>query len=176
MYHSFKTLLLGFAGLFAFHHPALSQSNNPTVTDYLFPVVECIEPPQDLTQTPLDGFSDAILRVPRAYFSTYSSESTVNVIPYGLGFGNFFTFGPQVYFGQTQHFIPGYDKAAFGVTLYAASGADKWNNTGFPAYRWALHGNSVSIPPPTSTALASYSGSEVPFQAAYGLACIARPH
>ena len=127
MHHSFKTLLLGFAGLFALHHPALAQSNNPTVTDYLFPVSECIEPPQDLTGTPLAGFTDPILRVPRAYFSTYSSESTLRNIPYGLDFGNFFTPGRQVFNGQPQNFIRGYDKASFGVSLYAAAGADHWN-------------------------------------------------
>jgi hypothetical protein len=170
MYHSFKTLLFGLAGLLAFHHRALAQSN-PTVTDYLFPVSECIEPPQDLTNTPLDGFTDAILRVPRAYFSTYSSESTVKNIPVGLLFGNFFSPGNQSD-GQTTNFIPGYDRGAFGVSLYAVKGTDYWNVTGTPAYAWFLNGSLVSVSPSTHAAWSSYATTDTsqPIQAVYGFA------
>jgi len=170
MYRSFKTLLLGVAGLLTFHHPALAQAN-PTVTDYLFPVSECIEPPQDLTNTPLDGFTDAILRVPRAYFSTYSSESTVRIIPYGLLFGNFFSPGVPVYLGQTQNFIPGYDRASFGVSLYAVAGSDTWNAVGYEGYRWFLNGSTATVPASKDTAWSSYTDAVAqPIQAVYGFA------
>jgi hypothetical protein len=171
MYHSFKNVLLGCAGLLAFQHAGLAQANSPTLTNYLFPIVECIEPPQDLTNTPLAGFTDDILHVPRAYFSTYSSASTAQTIPYGTLFGNFFSPGELAYAGQTQNFIPGYDRAAFGVNLYAVSGKDLWNETGVPGYTWFLNGTVVSVPPPTYASLKTYgSGTPVTFQAAFGSA------
>src|ERR1039457_2402520 len=167
-----RTVLLGLAGLFAFHHPALAQSQNPTPTDYLFPVVECIEPPRDLTHTPLKGFTDAILRVPRAYFSTYSSESAARRLPIGVSTLNFFAPG-RLSIGQPTTFIPGYDKASFALSLYAVDGDDHWNNTSnsFSEYSWYLNGNYVSVPPPTYSALKSYvSIVSEPVQAAYGFA------
>ena len=132
-----RTLFLGFAGLFAFHHPALAQSNNPTVTDYLFPVVECIEPPRDLTHSPLNGFTDAILRVPRAYFSTYSSGSTAKAIPVGVLNNNYFfpDFYPVNYQPATFIFIAGYDKASVALSLYAVAGNDRWNSPRGPYIR-----------------------------------------
>jgi len=167
MCRSFKTLLLGVAGLFTFHYPAPAQ----TLTDYLFPIVECIEPPQDLTNTPLAGFTDDILHVPRAYYSTYSSKSTAKTIPDGLLDGNFFSSGLLVYNGQPQTFIPGYDRASFGVSMHAVSGADYWNEKQSQGYTWILNGANVGVPPPTYATLTSYgSGSAVPFQATYGMA------